>query len=91
MARNSGFDANKIFLMNMIDYMVGDTALMDIRRKGAIFNPPYQVPESIKMAVRFINIVIVPLIVILFGVMLWRRDKNRRKKIFEKFNNGKEN
>lgn len=91
MARNSGFDANKIFLMNMIDYMVGDTALMDIRRKGAIFNPPYQVPESIKMAVRFINIVIVPLIVILFGVMLWRRDKNRRKKIFEKFNNGEEN
>ena len=88
MARNSAFDANKIFLMNMIDYMVGDTALMDIRRKGAIFNPPYQVPESIKMAVRFINIVVVPFIVILFGVMLWRRDKNRRKKIFEKFNNG---
>lgn len=85
--KNSAYQANKIFLMNLIDYMAGDGGLMSIRRKGSIFNPPYQVPESIKLFVRVINIVIVPLIVIVFGLALWNSDKKRRKKIFEKFNN----
>lgn len=85
--KNSAYQANKIFLMNLIDYMAGDGGLMSIRRKGSIFNPPYQVPESVKLFVRVINIVIVPLIVIVFGLALWNSDKKRRKKIFEKFNN----
>ena len=85
--KNSAYQANKIFLMNIIDYMAGDGGLMSIRRKGAVFNPPYQVPESFKLFVRIINIVIVPLAVIVFGLALWNSDKKRRKKIFEKFNN----
>lgn len=87
MGKNSAYQANKIFLMNLIDYMAGDGGLMSIRRKGAIFNPPYQIPESLKLFVRAINIVIVPLTVIIFGLALWNSDKKRRKKIFEKFNN----
>ena len=87
MGKNSAYQANKIFLMNIIDYMAGDGGLMSIRRKGAVFNPPYQVPESFKLFVRIINIVIVPLAVIVFGLALWNSDKKRRKKIFEKFNN----
>ena len=85
--KNSAYQANKIFLMNLIDYMAGDGGLMSIRRKGAIFNPPYQIPESLKLFVRVINIVVVPLVVIIFGLALWNSDKKRRKKIFEKFNN----
>lgn len=87
MGKNSAYQANKIFLMNLVDYMAGDGGLMSIRRKGAVFNPPYQVPESFKLFVRIINIVIVPLTVIVFGLALWNSDKKRRKKIFEKFNN----
>ena len=87
--KNSAYQANKIFLMNLIDYMAGDGGLMSIRRKGAIFNPPYQIPESLKLFVRVINIVVVPLVVIIFGLALWNSDKKRRKKIFEKFNNAK--
>lgn len=87
MGKNSAYQANRIFLMNLIDYMAGDGGLMSIRRKGSIFNPPYQIPESFKLFVRVINIVIVPLIVIVFGLALWNSDKKRRKKIFEKFNN----
>lgn len=87
MGKNSAYQANKIFLMNLIDYMAGDGGLMSIRRKGAVFNPPYQIPESLKLFVRVINIVIVPLVVIIFGLALWNSDKKRRKKIFEKFNN----
>ena len=86
MAKNSAYNVNKIFLMNLVDYMVGDTGLMSIRRKGAIFNPPYTVPESIKLFVRVINIVMLPIAVIVFGLMLWSSDKKRRQKIFEKFN-----
>lgn len=87
MAKNSAYTANKIFLMNLVDYMVGDNGLMSIRRKGAVYNPPYQVPETIKLFVRVINIVMLPAAVIVFGLMLWSSDKKRREKIFEKFNN----
>lgn len=87
MAKNSAYTANKIFLMNLVDYMAGDSGLMSIRRKGAVFNPPYQVPETVKLFVRVINIVMLPLAVIVFGLMLWSSDKKRRQKIFEKFNN----
>ncbi|MBW5394078.1 GldG family protein, partial [Brachyspira hampsonii] len=86
MAKNSAYTANKIFLMNLVDYMAGDTGLMSIRRKGAVFNPPYQVPETVKLFVRVINIVMLPAAVIVFGLMLWSSDKKRRQKIFEKFN-----
>ena len=87
MAKNSAYKANSIFLMNLVDYMAGDSGLMSIRRKGAVFNPPYQVPESIKLFVRVINIVMLPAAIIVFGLMLWNSDKKRRKEIFEKFNN----
>ena len=87
MGKNSAYQANKIFLMNLIDYMAGDGGLMSIRRKGAVYNPPYQIPENFKLIVRVVNIVIVPLAVIVFGLALWNSDKKRRKKIFEKFNN----
>ena len=86
MAKNSAYEANKIFLMNLVDYMAGDSGLMSIRRKGAVFNPPYQVPETVKLFVRVINIVMLPIAVIVFGLMLWSSDKKRRHKIFEKFN-----
>ncbi|OEJ16099.1 ABC transporter [Brachyspira hampsonii] len=86
MAKNSAYTANKIFLMNLVDYMAGDTGLMSIRRKGAVFNPPYQVPETVKLFVRVINIVMLPAAIIVFGLMLWSSDKKRRQKIFEKFN-----
>ena len=86
MAKNSAYKANNIFLMNLVDYMAGDTGLMSIRRKGAIFNPPYNIPESIKLFVRVINIVMLPIAVIVFGLILWSSDKKRRQKIFEKFN-----
>lgn len=86
MAKNSAYEANKIFLMNLVDYMAGDSGLMSIRRKGAVFNPPYQVPETVKLFVRVINIVMLPIAVIVFGLMLWSSDKKRRQNIFEKFN-----
>lgn len=86
MAKNSAYEANKIFLMNLVDYMAGDSGLMSIRIKGAVFNPPYQVPETVKLFVRVINIVMLPIAVIVFGLMLWSSDKKRRQNIFEKFN-----
>ena len=87
MAKNTAYAANKIILMNFVDYMVGNTGLMDIRRKGAIFNPPFSVGENVKLFIRVINIIMLPIAIIIFGFLLWKYDKERRKKIFEKFNN----
>ncbi len=87
MVKNPGFMANSIFLMNIVDYMAGDVGLMDIRRKGVIYNPPFSVDEGIKFVVRAINIVLLPLGVILFGLILWNMDKKRRRAIKKRFDN----
>lgn len=86
MAKNNAFTINNVFLMNLVDWMAGDSGLMNIRRKGVVYNPPYSITDFGRFVVRAINIVIVPLAVIVFGIILWNIDKKRRKDIFERFN-----
>ncbi len=90
MLKNTAYPANNVFLANIIDYMLGDKDIISIRRKGNIYNPPFQVSESVKTLVRVFNIVLVPLFVIIFGFILYKKDKKRKKRIYEIFNNGKE-
>jgi len=85
MIKNPGFQANAIFAMSAVDYIAGDTGLMDIRRKGSVYNPPYNIGDFAKLVVRGLNIVFLPLAVILFGFVLWNIDKKRRKNIKQKF------
>ncbi len=85
MIKNPGFQANAIFAMSAVDYIAGDTGLMEIRRKGSVYNPPYNIGDFAKLVVRGLNIVFLPLAVILFGFILWNLDKKRRKNIKQKY------
>lgn len=85
MAKNNAFNINGIFLLNLIDYMAGDTGLMEIRRKGSVYNPPYSIGDTGKMIVRVVNITLLPVAIIVFGIILWNIDKKRREKIKKRF------
>lgn len=86
MAKNSAFAPNSVFLLNALDWLVSDAGgFMSIRRKGVVYNPPYQVGEIFKGIIRGFNIVVVPALVILCGVLLWTLDKKRRLRIKKKF------
>lgn len=76
---------NSIFMRNVVDWLVSDSDLMSIRSKGLEFNPMKQSSEAVKNIIKVINLILAPILVILFGILLWRSDIVRRKKISVRF------
>jgi gliding-associated putative ABC transporter substrate-binding component GldG len=73
---------NLAFFANMIDYLVDDAGLITIRSKDASFVPLDQVSDGTKRAVKYANLVVPPLLVLLYGILRWRM-RNARKKALE--------
>lgn len=72
---------NLDFVLNAIDYLMGDTALIEIRSRGTEFKPLREIGSTAKMMVRWANILLPTFLVIIFGIYNWRRQINRRKMI----------
>lgn len=81
-----GQTANSLFVLNGIDKISGreDYALM--RSKGLSYNPvDRSLSSGTKRAIQVMNIIVLPLLVILFGILMWLRWMGRKKKIQEMF------
>ncbi len=76
-----GSFSNGIFLHNMVDYLTGNTYVPEMRSKSLDYNPLVKTSETVRLALKTINIAGVPLLVILAGFVVWRRRISRKKKI----------
>jgi gliding-associated putative ABC transporter substrate-binding component GldG len=74
-----GSKDNLSFFANMIDFLVDDAGLITIRSKDAAFAPLDQVSDSTKKIVKYANLAIPPLLVLLYGILRWRMRKARKK------------
>ncbi len=74
-----GSKDNLSFFANVIDYLVDDAGLITIRSKDASFVPLDQVSDGTKKAIKYANLVVPPLIVLVYGVLRWRMRKARKK------------
>jgi len=74
-----GSKDNLAFMANMIDYLVDDAGLITIRSKDASFAPLDVVSDGTKKAVKYANLVVPPLLVLLYGAVRWRMRKARKK------------
>jgi hypothetical protein len=74
-----GSKDNVAFLANMVDYLVDDAGLITIRSKDASFAPLDVVSDGTKKTVKYANLVVPPLLVLLYGVVRWRMRKARKK------------
>jgi|GEM_PF-38582 len=73
----SGNDSpNMNFFLNTIDWLSQDEKLISIRSKGAVFRPLKPVPDAVRLAVKWINFLLMPAVLVVFGVMRWRRRKS---------------
>jgi gliding-associated putative ABC transporter substrate-binding component GldG len=70
---------NLSFFANIVDYLVDDAGLITIRSKEASFTPLDQVSDGTKKAVKYANLVVPPLLVLLYGMVRWRMRKARKK------------
>ncbi len=75
---------NLIFFQNLVDGLTLDQNLISIRSKGISERPLKELPDSIKMVLRYFNVFLVTLLFVLFGVVrYWLR---RRVKFADDIN-----
>ncbi len=76
-SRNRLQRSSVIFLQNLIDWLVQDEDLIAIRSKGGI-RPLEPIEPEEAIAYKYGNVLGVPILFVLFGLVHWRMRKNRK-------------
>ncbi len=74
---------NATFVMNNIDSFNGREGIAAMRSKKQSYNPLDEIPQSIKTAIKAFNIAGLPILIALFGLLIWGL-RTRRKKAIRK-------
>jgi ABC-type uncharacterized transport system involved in gliding motility auxiliary subunit len=69
------------FLFNVLDWSIQNEALVEIRSKGYQSRPLEQLTEGKQSAIKYANILGVPLLFILFGAVRYAISRKRRAKL----------
>ena len=70
---------NITFFVNMIDYLSDDEGLTQIRSKDASEAPIEETSDSTKKFIKYFNLIFPPLSVLVVGLYVWNRRKNKKK------------
>ena len=74
---------NHIFLMNAIDYLLGDRELIALRSREITSRPLIELKDSQKSTWKWINILLPSCLIIFFGFLRLRNENNRSKLLRE--------
>ncbi|MBN2789960.1 MAG: Gldg family protein [Candidatus Delongbacteria bacterium] len=77
-AAAGGVPENIEFILNSIDYLSGDSELIDIRSRGITARPLEKVSDGGKKIWKWVNILLPALLVILFGLFRWKTNRSKR-------------
>lgn len=69
---------------NAVDYLADDTGLLTLRTKGITNRPLQQVEEGTKTMIKYANVFLPILLVILYGIVRMQRKKAQRRAWLEK-------
>jgi ABC-type uncharacterized transport system involved in gliding motility auxiliary subunit len=81
-----GRGPNDVFVMNVLDYLNDQVGVAQMRSKQQRFRPLDDTGGFTKTAVKMINIIGLPVVVVLFGMVVWARRISRKKTIQLTFN-----
>jgi len=76
-----GRTPNSMFIMNMIDYLNDRTDVAVMRSKEQRFNPLEDPTPATRTMTKAFNIIGLPILVVLFGGLVWLRRIARKKRI----------
>ncbi|HCX73522.1 MAG TPA: hypothetical protein DHM37_07380 [Candidatus Cloacimonas sp.] len=79
----AGAQPNLDFVQNAVDYLASESALIEIRSRGTEYRPLKEIPTSARKIVKWINILLPSLLLIIFGILHYRAELKRRKYIGE--------
>lgn len=75
----AGAPGNLEFTMNAVDYMVSESALIEIRSREVEYKPLKEISSGAKKIVRWLNILLPSVLLILLGIIRYRQELQRRK------------
>jgi len=80
-----GKSTNAMLVMNLIDSLNGRNDIAVMRSKEQQFNPLHETETLTKTAIKTVNIAGLPVLVVLFGLVVWMRRMARKKRIEQIF------
>ncbi|MDP7039260.1 MAG: GldG family protein [Myxococcota bacterium] len=72
---------NQAFVLNLMDWLVLDEALLAVRARGLSAAPLAEVSDPVRNSVKYGNIFGLPAMFALFGMVRWRMRNTRRRNI----------
>ncbi len=73
------FKENLVFFMNALDYLSFGNELIDVRTKVLTERPIAELSDTARTLIRLINIVLMPLVVVIFGLVRYSIRRKRRR------------
>jgi ABC-type uncharacterized transport system involved in gliding motility auxiliary subunit len=80
-----GRTTNATFILNTIDHLNGEDEIAALRSKQQTLNPLDATTPMVRGAIKTLNIAGLPVLVFVFGLMVWAAGKARRKRIANQF------
>ncbi|HPR18617.1 MAG TPA: hypothetical protein PLD62_10270, partial [Candidatus Cloacimonadota bacterium] len=75
----SGMKTNTEFVQNAIDYLASENTLIEIRSREIEYKPLKEISNGAKKLVRWLNILLPSLLLILIGILRYQKELQRRK------------
>jgi len=82
---NEGKNPNAAFFHNMVDYLNGNYDVPEMRSKGLELNPLRESSDAAKLLLKLFNILVVPLLAVIAGLVVWRLRAVRTRRIMSRF------
>jgi ABC-type uncharacterized transport system involved in gliding motility auxiliary subunit len=76
-----GQSGNAMFVLNVIDALNGHESLAAMRSKAQSFNPLEETEPATRTIIKAVNIVGLPILVVLLGLIVWMRRHARSRRI----------
>ena len=83
-----GRSPNAMFIMNVLDFLNNREEIAVMRSKEQRFNPLDDTEAGTKTFVKSFNVAGIPVLVVLFGLLVWFRRHARKKRIHMMFQKG---
>ncbi len=77
---------NIIFLVNLVEYMMDDVGLAEIRTKISPESPIEETSEDTKRFMKYFNLIFPSALVLVFGLLAWKRRNDRKRSMQAKSN-----
>lgn len=78
-----GNRGNVTFFANIVDYLADDAGLITIRSKNISAPPLEQVSDEAKRLLKYTDLLLPPFIIIIYGLVRWRRRLSMKKALEE--------